>query len=454
VAFRRAGEIEETRNEFAKDAVVLDRLVARMERRQLDRDAWPCRKRAGSGRPADRLDRIGVLIEVALRVGSGAGAFTKHVVGMAKAALLHCAGASKRVADGFPEHKMVAEDPHRLARRRAHRRLAKPLDQSGKDALRRVAGLNDAARDTERPDRRGDEQLLPVAGMVVPVSAAELVLDQPILCRRIRHPQQGLRQHHEGKALPRRERELAEEILEPSDSAGALADCGNEGACPPVDPLFPCRIKMRRPDMLGDHGLIVRSVRSGEPEDRRFGGGHAPNLVLPPIAESRGLAYPATEIVEKTMRSAATLMFVVVLSALAGTCANQSGPYLKIAGGGFIFNYRLANAMLGILVVANRDLPENGAIEVSLTNPAGGPPLSQRAELTDGESQFDFRFESLTGIVKDVDYVATVRLLDGSGKEVEKLERLYRSDIDQAATMPDKPLTIGPGYTRNPDAAP
>jgi hypothetical protein len=143
----------------------------------------------------------------------------------------------------------------------------------------------------------------------------------------------------------------------------------------------------------------------------------------------------------------------LALSVLVGACSNQNGPYLKVTGGGFIFNYRLANAMLGILIVAQRDLPEGGAIEVSFTNPAGGPPLIQREELTEAESQFDFRFESLAGIRKDIGYVATVRLLDAGGTVVETVERVYRSDIDQAATMPKKPLTVGPGYAPNPDAS-
>ena len=142
----------------------------------------------------------------------------------------------------------------------------------------------------------------------------------------------------------------------------------------------------------------------------------------------------------------------ILAALLLAACSNDSGPYLKITGGGFIFNYRLASAMLGILVVAERDLPAGGAIEVAFTDPSGGEPLVVREEIPAGESQFDFRFERLTGIRKDVDYVVTVRLLDASGKEAERIERTYRSDIDQAATMPDKPLTIGPGYTRNPAA--
>ena len=153
------------------------------------------------------------------------------------------------------------------------------------------------------------------------------------------------------------------------------------------------------------------------------------------------------------MRRPTPVIVLVTLAAFLAACSNENDPYLKIGGGGFIFNYRLANAMLGVLVVAPRSLPEGGTVEVSLTNPAGGAPLVQREVIAANESQFDFRFETLTGIEKNVDYVATVRLIGADGKTIETIERVYRSDIDQAATMPDKPLTVGPGYTPNPETS-
>jgi hypothetical protein len=151
------------------------------------------------------------------------------------------------------------------------------------------------------------------------------------------------------------------------------------------------------------------------------------------------------------MRRPVTILIIAAIGFVAA-CSNESGPYLKVTGGGFIFNYRLANAMAGILVVARRKLPEDATIEVAFENPAGGPPLIQAAEIG-SETQFDLRFESLTGIRQDVDYVATVRLVAADGTELEKVETIYRSLIDQATIMPGKPLTVGPGYTPNPEGA-
>ena len=47
-------------------------------------------------------------------------------------------------------------------------------------------------------------------------------------------------------------------------------------------------------------------------------------------------------------------------------------------------------------------------------------------------------------------YQVTIRLLDKDGKELQRIERPYKSNLDQAI-LPEKPLVVGPGYTPNPD---
>jgi hypothetical protein len=44
---------------------------------------------------------------------------------------------------------------------------------------------------------RGDEQRIVLAGVLLPVAAAELLLDQLVLRRRIRDAEQRLGQHHQ-----------------------------------------------------------------------------------------------------------------------------------------------------------------------------------------------------------------------------------------------------------------
>ena len=54
--------------------------------------------------------------------------------------------------------------------------------------------------------------------------AGELVLDQPVGGRGIRHAQQRLGQHHQREALLGRERIVAQEILDAAEPAGMGAD--------------------------------------------------------------------------------------------------------------------------------------------------------------------------------------------------------------------------------------
>ena len=72
-------------------------------------------------------------------------------------------------------------------------------------------------------------------------------------------------------------------------------------------------------------------------------------------------------------------------------------------------------------------------------------------KVSPNQTKFAFTTPPLTGIVADKDYKVTLRLLDADGKELEKIEKNFRSQLDQAL-LPEKPLTIGPGYTKNPEA--
>jgi hypothetical protein len=147
-----------------------------------------------------------------------------------------------------------------------------------------------------------------------------------------------------------------------------------------------------------------------------------------------------------------SIILAVVATAVLAACSNESGPYLDVTGGSFIFNYRLATASAGAVVVAQRNLPENATVELTFEDPAGGPPFVLTENAAPGVRHFSFTVEPLSGVVKDVAYIATVRLLDSEGNELERIDTAYRSKIDQSI-LGDKPLTVGPGYTPNPEAA-
>ena len=132
------------------------------------------------------------------------------------------------------------EPSSRIAWRVAVRTAGKPqpLAEAFEDVLRRLARLDDARRNAERPGRGRDEQRVGFHLVVGPVAGRELVLDQPVGGRGIGHAQQRLGEHHEGKALAGRERILAQEILDPAEPAGFRPDRLDEPGRARIDARF------------------------------------------------------------------------------------------------------------------------------------------------------------------------------------------------------------------------
>ena len=133
-------------------------------------------------------------------------------------------GAVQRLADGLAQHEVGGEKPHRLPGCGTHRRLAEPAHQAVQDRLRRLVRGHDPGCDAERPGGGGDQQRARARRVVGEIGGRELVLDQQVRGRIVRHAQQGFRQHHEGEALLGRERVLVQEILHPAEPAGPRPD--------------------------------------------------------------------------------------------------------------------------------------------------------------------------------------------------------------------------------------
>ncbi len=146
---------------------------------------------------------------------------------------------------------------------------------------------------------------------------------------------------------------------------------------------------------------------------------------------------------------------LVLWAALAATligCTNGDGdkPYLEFAGGGFIYNYRLATADYGFVVRRVKKIPQGTIIEAEFENPGGGPPIiiQQLAQST----RLSYKFETppVTGIKANTDYRVEVRLIDPNNNEVfARYSKSFHADVDQAI-LPEKPPVVGPGYQPNP----
>lgn len=144
--------------------------------------------------------------------------------------------------------------------------------------------------------------------------------------------------------------------------------------------------------------------------------------------------------------------FLVALAAAAFAVRVPPGetPYLKIAGAGFIFNYRIADAYYGFTAWVMKPVKNASVIEATFEDPAGGAPLVVKAKLWPKTRQYGMRTPSLHGIETGKPYHVTVRLLQ-QGDNAVLFEDAFAvvSDVSSAA-MPAAPLTIGPGYMRNP----
>ncbi|MEF2071229.1 hypothetical protein [Consotaella aegiceratis] len=125
-------------------------------------------------------------------------------------------------------------------------------------------------------------------------------------------------------------------------------------------------------------------------------------------------------------------------------------PYLKIAGSGFMFNYRVADAYYGFTAFVLKPVRNLSLLEARFEDPAGGPPHLVSTRLTPRTRRYSLRSPPLQGIEKDKPYRVEVRLIQSGDGEV-----LYEDDFTVSsqlgdAVMPKEPLTIGPGYTPNP----
>jgi hypothetical protein len=143
---------------------------------------------------------------------------------------------------------------------------------------------------------------------------------------------------------------------------------------------------------------------------------------------------------------------VLALAMVALTaCSGENGgerPYLEFMGGGFIFNYRLAEADYGFVARVLRPLPQGAVLEAELENPSGGAPFRIREPVRRGRLQYLFRSPPVRGVVAKREYRVRLSLLDREhGRVIARYESSYRSDLDQTV-LPERPPVVGPGYQR------
>jgi hypothetical protein len=139
--------------------------------------------------------------------------------------------------------------------------------------------------------------------------------------------------------------------------------------------------------------------------------------------------------------------FILLAFVAAATGCGEDGerPYLEVAGGSFVFNYRIAQLTYGIVLRQLRPVPQGSVLEASFDLPGGGQHVELKPTRAGG-LQYSFESPPLKGAKKNDVYMLRVRLLSrAGGEEIARLEKKYTVEVDQS-TLPSKPLVVGPGY--------
>ena len=173
VAAGELGELQQARIELGHHPLDLRPAVARMQGRELDRDAGPLDDAAARRGPADRLDRGFVGGEIGLGIARGHRRFAEHVVRVAKALGLARPGIVERLLDRLAGDELLAHQAHRHVDAAADQRLAAATDDAPERRAEADVAVrrHQAAGEQQPPGGGVDEQRRALAEVRAPVAA-------------------------------------------------------------------------------------------------------------------------------------------------------------------------------------------------------------------------------------------------------------------------------------------
>jgi hypothetical protein len=152
----------------------------------------------------------------------------------------------------------------------------------------------------------------------------------------------------------------------------------------------------------------------------------------------------------RIVAGAAGLLVVLLAIGLAMREPVGDKPYLRIAGASFIFNYRVAEVFYGFTAEVQRPVRNLSLLEAVFEDPGGGAPIRVTERLNPRTKRYSLRTPPVRGVEKDRPYKVVVRLIqNGDDAILFEEEFTVRSQMADDV-VPDRPLTVGPGYMRNP----
>ncbi len=142
----------------------------------------------------------------------------------------------------------------------------------------------------------------------------------------------------------------------------------------------------------------------------------------------------------------ACLILYLSLRAIQGPPKEK--PYLKILGSGFIYNYRVADVYSGFTAVPQRTFPVGTLMRVSFEDPEGGEDIVVEKRLGLPDRRISIRSPGMRGVKAGVKYRIDIVLLDSEGINTLWEHSIRVSSQIDSEIVPEKPLTVGPGYHR------
>ncbi len=134
------------------------------------------------------------------------------------------------------------------------------------------------------------------------------------------------------------------------------------------------------------------------------------------------------------------LILSAAASLLLVACGEEGPPdYLSIVGGGITFNYRYSQATMVVVGKQMTPIPAGARVEALFDTPGGGPREVVSRPAMEGKLTYKLESSFLKHIKKGEPLKVTLRVVDAEGKELDREETQYVSDVDQD-TLPSKPL--------------
>lgn len=121
-------------------------------------------------------------------------------------------------------------------------------------------------------------------------------------------------------------------------------------------------------------------------------------------------------------------------------------PPIVIAGGGFIYNYRVSEAFYGFTAVVAKPVSNGSLLVAEFEDPGGGPPMVVETRVNVRSNRYGMRSPRVSGVEAHRPYHVSIKLYDYSRTELLwSAEKTYAARISDTI-VPDRPLTVGPGY--------